>query len=248
MSQSLHKSGQFGLRQHTTNNVQGERQSQSLHKSGQFGHAIQYPKIELPVESQSLHKSGQFGQYDYISVKRCAICRNPFINQVNSDLQVFEIAMKESNESQSLHKSGQFGQNQLESKKWKLNQCRNPFINQVNSDINILGKNGENIASRNPFINQVNSDTLTAATQWQRTSKSRNPFINQVNSDRKTLTDFRLLAASQSLHKSGQFGPKRRHAGVRRSPSRRNPFINQVNSDKKLSPVMKKHPIVAIPS
>ena len=35
--------------------------SQSLHKSGQFGQYCQYFKEAAEKESQSLHKSGQFG-------------------------------------------------------------------------------------------------------------------------------------------------------------------------------------------
>ena len=61
MSQSLHKSGQFGLRYIMTKEIIDSWGSQSLHKSGQFGHEKEKIQGESRRVSQSLHKSGQFG-------------------------------------------------------------------------------------------------------------------------------------------------------------------------------------------
>ena len=61
---------------------------------------------------------------------------------------------------------------------------------------------------RNPFINQVNSDIINQQLYHLTIHLARrNPFINQVNSDEvANKIDKKKLKASQSLHKSGQFG------------------------------------------
>ena len=90
----------------------------------------------------------------------------------------------------------------------KNRNSRNPFINQVNSDASAKTTTDGGGIGRNPFINQVNSDGNIYVAYNPDWKNSRNPFINQVNSDsdgtQKTYGFF--FWASQSLHKSGQFG------------------------------------------
>ena len=105
LSQSLHKSGQFGHTEkvresmlqkslnpfiNQVNLVQDklqqqllEHKSQSLHKSGQFGPTSHDASTCGLHVSQSLHKSGQFGREVLWGNPLTTISLNPFINQVN---------------------------------------------------------------------------------------------------------------------------------------------------------------------
>ena len=84
--------------------------------------------------------------------------RNPFVNQVLSNLQ--EVP-------QSLRKRGR----------------RNPFVNQVLSNILVLLDKFEDLG-RNPFVNQVLSNNTHRRLQnGLCPHPSRNPFVNQVLSN-----------------------------------------------------------------